>query len=110
MEPLAMRVHGAAAMFFLVVLGSLVSVHMRRGWVLKRNRFSGVIIASVCLAQPITGWILYYVASEQLRDVVSPLHWIIGLSLPLVIVLHILAWRWEQKSQDTRIAADTSKP
>ncbi len=95
-EPLSMKVHGAAAMAFLLVLGSLISTHMRRGWVLKRNRVSGVIIASVCASLTITGWILYYLATENVRNAVSLIHWIVGLALPLIIYLHILAWRWEQ--------------
>jgi hypothetical protein len=95
-EPLMLKIHGAFAMAILLVLGALASAHIRRGWVLKRNRPSGVVITSACAALAISGWMLYYVANEQARNFVSAAHWIVGLALPLIIVLHILMWKWEQ--------------
>ena len=95
-EPLMMKIHGAAAMGILLVVGALVSAHIRRGWALKRNRLSGVIITAVFALLMVSGWILYYVGGEQVRNVTSVLHWVVGLALPLIIVLHILMWRWEQ--------------
>ncbi len=95
--PLSMKIHGAAAMGFTLVLGSLISVHIRRGWVLRRNRFSGVFLTSICALLIVTGWILYYQANETLRNAASLVHWTVGLGLPLLIYLHILAWRREQE-------------
>jgi hypothetical protein len=97
LEPWSLKIHGAAAMAFLLVLGSLISGHIRRGWALKRNRLSGVIVTSTCGVLILSGWILYYLATENVRNAVSLIHWIVGLLLPLLIYLHILAWRWEQK-------------
>lgn len=96
MESLSLKTHGAGAMAFMLVFGSLISVHIRRGWVLKRNRLSGFLLTTTCGLLVTTGWILYYLATERVRNVVSLFHWILGLGLPALIYLHILAWRWEQ--------------
>jgi hypothetical protein len=95
-EPLVLKIHGGVAMMFLLVLGSLISNHIRRGWVLKRNRLSGVIISSTCAVLTISGWMLYYVGNEHVRDLTGVAHWIVGLAMPLLIWLHILAWKREQ--------------
>jgi hypothetical protein len=95
-EPLMMKIHGAAAMLILLAVGAMSSAHIRRGWVLNRNRPSGALVTSVCAILLVTGWMLYYVASERSRDFVSAAHWIIGLALPLLIYVHILLWKWEQ--------------
>jgi len=95
-EPLMMKIHGAAAMGILLVIGALVSAHIRRGWALKRNRLSGVIITSTFGLLTVSGWALYYVGDERARNVVSIAHWVVGLALPLIVVFHILMWKWEQ--------------
>jgi hypothetical protein len=100
-EPMSLKIHGAAAIFFTLVLGSLIPVHLRRSWVLKRNQPSGVFITTVCGVLIVTGWILYYLATERTRNAVSLIHWTIGLALPLIIYLHILAWKLEQKREDS---------
>jgi hypothetical protein len=41
MPSLMMKIHGAAAMAALVLLGALIH-HIRRGWTAKKNRLSGV--------------------------------------------------------------------
>ena len=94
--PLMMKIHGAAAMAALLVLGALISAHIRRGWALRRNRLSGTLVTGAFGFLVATGWILYYVAGERLRDAVSVAHWALGLALPFVIYLHILMWKWEQ--------------
>ena len=99
MEPLAMKIHGAAAMAFMIVIGSLIPVHVRRGLALKRNLFSGIFLIANCAVLIMTGWVLYYLGTEQIRNVVSLIHWILGLALPLLIYLHILAWKREQSGQ-----------
>jgi hypothetical protein len=99
-ENLSLKVHGAAAMGFMLVIGSLIPIHLRRGWVLKRNRLSGAILTLGCGVLILTGWALYYLAIEKVRNAVGLFHWILGLLLPLIILYHILAWRDEGSSPD----------
>lgn len=87
--PLWMKIHGAAAMIFLVIFGTLLRDHVRGAWRAHRNRGSGFWIVAVALALTATGYGLYYFGSENLRPTLSKAHWILGLLWPLVIVLHI---------------------
>lgn len=87
--PWVMRVHGAAAMLMLLVLGWLVPVHVLRGWRARRNRRSGAGLVAVLGTLTITGWLLYYAGGEKLRAAASALHVWLGLTLPLIIVAHI---------------------
>ena len=82
--------HGALAYGFLIVAAMLVPVHMRLGWTAGRNRRSGLTLVGVGLFLALTALLLYYTSAEELRRVVSMLHWIVGVSLPLLLVLHVL--------------------
>jgi hypothetical protein len=90
-EPWLLKVHGAAAMVSLILLGVLYPVHIWRGWQARRNRRSGATLVGICLLLIITGYLLYYVGGETARAVTSLLHLLIGLAFPLIIAFHI--WR-----------------
>ena len=75
----------------LVILGTLIPLHLRRGWVAGRNRFSGVAFTCICGLLVVTGYALYYVGSETLRNWASYLHIAVGLGAPLALTWHI--WR-----------------
>jgi Na+/H+ antiporter NhaC len=90
-EPWLLKVHGAAAMVALVLLGVLYPVHIMRGWRAHRNRRSGAGLVAICLSLIVTGYLLYYVGGETSRAVTSLLHLWIGFALPAMIAIHI--WR-----------------
>ena len=48
-EPLWLRLHGAAAMAGLVVLGSLLPGHITRAWRSRTNRRSGLLMLSIAV-------------------------------------------------------------
>ncbi|HTT39915.1 MAG TPA: hypothetical protein VMH32_19885 [Burkholderiales bacterium] len=81
-----LRLHGGAAMLVLIVLGSLLPVHVRRGWHQRRNLLAGGALATTALLLIASGYALYYFGGEEARPWISAFHWGIGLSaLPLVI-------------------------
>jgi EamA domain-containing membrane protein RarD len=84
-----MKLHGAAAMIFLMVFGSLLFHHVPNGWKQDRQRPSGVPLIVLCGILTITGWGLYYWASEAIRRWTSLLHTAVGLFLPVIISLHV---------------------
>ncbi len=88
-QPWLLRLHGAAAMIALVVLGSLLPNHVRTAWRAHKNRFTGGGMIALCLALTITGYGLYYIGGETLRRVASLSHLWLGLAFPLVIIWHI---------------------
>jgi hypothetical protein len=87
-EPWCLKLHGAAAMAFLVLLGTLVRGHVPGGWRSGRNRLSGVGLVSANLVLVATGWALYYIGSEAARPILSVVHWGLGAGLPLALLWH----------------------
>lgn len=93
LEPLSLKIHGAAAMLMLLCLGTLLLPHMLGAWRLGRNRYPGGLLAMVNLLLILTGYALYYVSTEENHAFISAVHWITGLLLPVVMVLHIVTGR-----------------
>jgi hypothetical protein len=91
LEPWWLRVHGISAAAFLIGFGTVLPGHVRRAWSAARNRVTGVIFFSVMLTLTVTGYLLYYVGDEAIRAAMSLVHWVVGLALPLLAVLHV--WR-----------------
>ncbi|SDY21603.1 hypothetical protein SAMN04515617_111101 [Collimonas sp. OK242] len=92
-EPWSMKLHGAAAMAMLFFVGSLLLSHIRRAHHARRNRYSGWSMAALLAWLTISGYALYYIASEASRPLWSAGHWMPGLLLPLLLVLHIFLGR-----------------
>jgi hypothetical protein len=93
LEPWMLRLHGAAAMAGLIVYGSLLPVHVRRAWSIRRNVVLGIGLGSVMLLLTITGYLLYYAGDENTRPFISAGHWIVGLAVPVLLVWHIVSGR-----------------
>lgn len=92
-----LRLHGLAAFASLVVIGSVLPVHARRAWQLKKNRGSGLSMKVITFWLSITGYALYYFASDTNAGWLPLLHWIVGLALPLMLVVHIRRGRARAK-------------
>jgi hypothetical protein len=83
-----LRAHGAAAMAFLLVLGSVSAEHLRLGWRRRAQRPSGAALTAACAALVLTGWLLYYAGTDAVRARASLVHSAAGLLLPVLVVLH----------------------
>jgi hypothetical protein len=92
-EPWMLRVHGAAAMAALIVYGSLLPIHMRRAWAVRRNIVLGIGVVTCMLVLTITGYLLYYAGGEQLRPIISAAHWVLGLAIPALLWWHVVSGR-----------------
>ena len=88
-----LRLHGAAAMLMLAVLGSLLPVHIRRGWHQRKNLLAGSVLAALALLLIFSGYALYYFGSEETRPWISAFHWVLGLGAPLLLLWHIVSGR-----------------
>ena len=91
--PWLLRIHGAAAMGSLVMLGVLIPSHMQRAWQQKRNQFTAAVMVGLCLLMVISGYGLYYCGSDDWRVWISGSHSVAGCALPLVLVWHIFSGR-----------------
>jgi magnesium-transporting ATPase (P-type) len=85
----AMKIHGGAAMAILVLIGMLLTVHVRFAWRVRRNRGNGSLFLGAFGILAVTGYVLYYAGGESLRTWSSWIHLGVGLALPLLLVLHI---------------------
>jgi len=87
-----LRIHGAAAFASLIVLGALLPVHVKRAWRAVKNRRSGAVLLAFVATQVVTGYALYY-ADEGLRTLAGQIHFALGLTLPALLVIHIVIGR-----------------
>ena len=93
LEPWAMKVHGAVAMVALFFVGSLLNGHMRRAHAVRRNHRSGWSLIIFLGWLTVSGYALYYIAGEQSRSFWSTSHWVPGLLLPLLVIVHVMLGR-----------------
>lgn len=84
-----LRLHGLMVFAVLPVLGSVLSTHAQRAWKLKKNRHTGLLMKVIFLWLGLTGYALYYFANDENAAWLPVLHWAVGLSVPLLLVLHI---------------------
>ena len=88
-----LRLHGAGAMLALLVVGSLLPIHVRRGWHQRRNLPLGIALSSAVLLLTLSGYALYYFGGEEARPWISVFHWGIGIASPLALVWHVASGR-----------------
>lgn len=103
LEPWWLKVHGVSAAAFLVAFGSVLPLHVRSAWRNRRNRVSGTIFLSVTVLLASSGLGLYYAGGEGARDLISVLHWSVGLAMPALAVWHV--WRGRTWMQGQRADA-----
>jgi len=89
-KSLLMKIHGAAAMVALIVIGGLLAIHVPGGWAVRRSRPSGSAMLVLCALLTLTGYLLYYAGAETVRDISSYVHLALGLALPIVLGAHLL--------------------
>jgi MFS family permease len=89
----ALRIHGAAAMAMLVLIGTMLTAHVRFAWRARRNRTNGILFLGVFGILTVTGYGLYYFGNDRLRSWTSWIHLGLGLILPLAVVAHIVLGR-----------------
>lgn len=87
---LLMKIHGAAAMIVLLLLGALLP-HIAGGWRLQRNRWSGIALLSLNGLMVLTGYFLYYAGDDALRSGASVLHLVLGAILAILLPAHLYA-------------------
>lgn len=92
-EGVALKVHGAAAMLTLIAFGAMLFQHAPRGWALARNRGSGTLVVASLALLALSGYALYYLVTDAGHSALSIAHWLTGLLLVPLIVVHIVRGR-----------------
>ncbi|KHK49756.1 transmembrane protein [Ralstonia sp. A12] len=97
----SMKLHGAAAMAGLYLLGMLWGPHIRNAWVRRRNRAAGAVFGTLTAVLVLTGYALYYVNGELPRQSAEILHWVAGVVVCIALWVHILIGRRKRKAVST---------
>jgi hypothetical protein len=103
-EPWSLKIHGGFGALALVLIGSLLTVHVGAALSSRRHLLTGISLLGVWLLLSITGYLLYYAGSEDFRALVSQVHWIVGLGLPLILLVHLTERRWRRGLRHRRSA------
>jgi len=105
-----LRLHGLAVFAALPALGSVLSTHAQRAWKLKKNRTTGLFVKAIFLWLGLTGYALYYFADEDNAAWLPVLHWAVGLSVPLMLALHIRHGRARSVRASQHVQLNAAKP
>lgn len=73
----------------MVTYGFFLGAHVRKSWKVKPQPVSGIIVMIMPILLIISGWLLYYIATDNSRQIVSLFHFSIGLLLPIALIIHI---------------------
>lgn len=93
LKPWLMKTHGLSAVVFVLLLGTLLAGHVRRAWHARKNRGNGVFFLTVVSAVALSGYLLYYLGSEEWRNAASNFHLWLGLAAPVLLCWHIRSGR-----------------
>ena len=93
LEPWWLKLHGAFAFGALWAVGMLSSAHFPNGWASHRRRWSGAILFAAAMLLTLTGYLLYYLGDERLRQMNAVAHWCLGLASALPFLLHRFLFR-----------------
>jgi hypothetical protein len=85
--------HGVLAYAFLIVAGAMIPVHIILGWRLRRNLWSGISLAALCVVLAISALGLYYLGEDAARSWASLMHWSLGIAVLPIFLIHALKGR-----------------
>jgi len=83
-----LRLHGAALIAFLTVLGTLLPAHVVYGWRHRMNLGTGIPVLVVMGFLTLTGYGLYYLVDDDWRSWTGIAHWVVGLLATVLLALH----------------------
>lgn len=83
-----MKVHGAAMMVMLFIVGRLSGTHVMKGWRLHWRRSGGVALLVGVAALALTGYGMYYLVPEDWRDAVGLAHAAAGAAWCAILLVH----------------------
>jgi MFS family permease len=84
-----LQVHGLGAFLMLLCLGAIFSAHIPSTWSLKRAKKSGLLMLVTVTVSLLSAYSLYYLVQDQWQSWLGNSHFIFGLPLPFLLLLHI---------------------
>jgi uncharacterized membrane protein len=89
LERVLLSIHGICAAFMMIGFGSVLPGHVSRAWSMRRNLWTGIFMFATMVVLSASGYFLYYLGNESIRSVTGIVHWVIGLALPIMAVVHV---------------------
>ena len=84
-----LKIHGAAAFSMMVTYGYLLASHVPSSWRTRRHRLLGVSLVGAQGFLIMTAYLLYYIATDELRVAVALAHAGVGFCFPFLLAGHI---------------------
>lgn len=81
--------HAAGGLVMTLLIGALFSVHMRSGWRRRRQRGSGLLVATLFMVLNASAVGIYYLGDDTLGAAAAFIHLGVGL-----VLIGPLAWHW----------------
>ncbi|MBL6751747.1 MAG: hypothetical protein ISP90_14565 [Nevskia sp.] len=88
-EPWLLRLHGAAAMATLVLLGSLLPLHVARFWGTRQNSAAAMAFLGIAALLIASGYGLYYLGGDDWRAACRIAHIAVGIAALPAFALHL---------------------
>ena len=85
----SIRLHTVVALVTLIVIGSLIPAHILARLRLKQNVWSGSVNIATFIVLTVTGYMLWYVSEGGIKQWATWLHWVLGLTVPIVVTVHV---------------------
>ena len=87
--------HGTLNPFLCALFGYFLCEHIRIGWRIRANWFSGLLMELCFAALILSGIGLYYSGGEKVRPLCVTAHRVLGSALPVCLAFHWIAGtRW----------------
>ena len=87
----------------IMAFGSVIAAHIPASWKLNRLRIIGITLTSILSLQIMSAYLLYYLSNETIRDWVANIHAALGVTLPLVLIAHIMIGIKTRKNRKTKV-------
>jgi hypothetical protein len=100
-------VHGVSAYALLVVIGSLLPVHVRLGWLRRRNVATGLMLITVMAVLCVTALALYY-GDEEWQAPAKWLHLAFGIGAFVLFPAHAVL-KMKRRESTLSVAVDRSE-
>jgi hypothetical protein len=85
---LLLTLHGVSAYALLVAVGSLLPLHIRSGWLRRRNTVTGVTVTATMAVLSATALMLYY-GGEEIQAAAKWIHLAFGFACVVVFPVHV---------------------
>ncbi|HZP68189.1 MAG TPA: hypothetical protein VFB32_17940 [Rudaea sp.] len=97
-----LRLHGASAFAMLWFTGVLWGTHAYPAFAQTRWRASGVAMLALIALLAITGYLLYYTADDDWQSAARLVHWVLGLSFAVPVLIHFVGARRARRQRAPR--------